>query len=410
MSESKIINLFRSYYANLKEEDLNVRNLENREFAIWNFNSNTMKRHLAFKDSKELKKFLISQSPRHVYYSASIYEYPSIPDMEMKRIVKTDLIFDIDIDHVPTECKKIHDSWTCKNCNNSGKGYVEVCPVCNSYSLEKFSFVCNECLNVAKEKALILIEDFLFSDLGVSKDEVKIVFSGNRGYHIHVFNEEWSSLDSKARSMLIDYIKGISAKLYLHEYLKKNKYKFKGILASGFPSRFAEKLLETMLTIDNMINKLDLKKEIIEGIMSNKERIILAMQGYVCDYSFIKEFGKKAKDILNKVIEEISVEIDERVTVDLHRLIRMPNTIHGKTGLKVTSMNYEDLENFEPYRDSIVFKKGYAKIKYKVKADFPKIIMDETEYDLQNIENKPIPLFLALYLALNEYATINEFI
>lgn len=48
---------------------------------------------------------------------------------------------------------------------------------------------------------------------------------------------------------------------------------------------------------------------------------------------------------LNPVVSErLSTHVDEVVTMDVHRLIRMPNSLHGKTGLRVVKVSPSDLE------------------------------------------------------------------
>ncbi|HLI46780.1 MAG TPA: DNA primase small subunit domain-containing protein [Geobacterales bacterium] len=409
MDVSKVLPFFRLYYKNLNPEDLSIPQLDRREFALWDFLSNNMIRHLAFKNSVELKEGLSKRTPRHVYYSVSTYEYPFLPDMEMKKMISTNLVFDIDIDHVYTPCKEIHDSWLCRNCGNSGSGFTDSCKFCGSPSLDKLSFVCNECLEVAKSEVLKLIEDFLFADFGIKEDEVKIVFSGNRGYHVHVENEEFSNLDSKARNMMIDYIKGITARHYFLDFLKKQKYKFKGIASSGYPSRLAEKILEELLAAnEHDLIKIGISEIKVKDLMAIKEKIIQSLQGYSADYGFLRSIGSKSKEIITKAISDISVEIDERVTVDNHRLIRMPNSIHGKTGLRVTPLGYNDLDNFDPFRDSVVFKEGYARIKIKRKLPSIKFFFGDNEFFLGSLNEAKVPIALALYLTLNEYADIYE--
>jgi DNA primase catalytic subunit len=59
--ETKIKSLFSSYYYRLREEDIIVKELNKREFAIWEFNSDTLTRHLAFENPLNLKKELIKR-------------------------------------------------------------------------------------------------------------------------------------------------------------------------------------------------------------------------------------------------------------------------------------------------------------------------------------------------------------
>jgi hypothetical protein len=45
--------------------------------------------------------------------------------------------------------------------------------------------------------------------------------------------------------------------------------------------------------------------------------------------------------------------VDEPVTSDIKRLIRLPCSLHGKTGLRVVKMTREELDGFEPLRDAV---------------------------------------------------------
>jgi DNA primase small subunit len=55
-------------------------------------------------------------------------------------------------------------------------------------------------------------------------------------------------------------------------------------------------------------------------------------------------------------------KIDTVVTTDIHRLIRMNGTLHGKTGLKKTEFPADKLEDFDPFTQAVAFKKGAAKV------------------------------------------------
>jgi len=48
-------------------------------------------------------------------------------------------------------------------------------------------------------------------------------------------------------------------------------------------------------------------------------------------------------------VKDIVCNIDERVTLDIKRLIRHPGSLHGKTGLKTVQISYSDLERFDPF-------------------------------------------------------------
>jgi len=47
-------------------------------------------------------------------------------------------------------------------------------------------------------------------------------------------------------------------------------------------------------------------------------------------------------------------ETDAPVTTDIHRLIRLPSSLHGGTGFRVVPLTREALDRFEPFRDAAV--------------------------------------------------------
>ena len=200
---------FLEYYKGAFEESWMPNSFENREFGALLFQEKTMVRHRSFKRSDELKEFLCELIPSNVYYSSAYYENPASNDMNQKSWLGADLVFDIDADHIPTLCEKIHDRWVCDNCSFSGKGVTpEKCPSCGGQKIDAKTWICEECLETTKKETRKLL-DFLMDDFGFSAKEVKVYFSGHRGYHVHVESEVVRSLDQLARKEIVDYIVGI---------------------------------------------------------------------------------------------------------------------------------------------------------------------------------------------------------
>jgi DNA primase small subunit len=73
------------------------------------------------------------------------------------------------------------------------------------------------------------------------------------------------------------------------------------------------------------------------------------------------------KDIIQTLAErsvtELSASVDEPVTGDIKRLIRLPGSLHGKSGMRVTSLSISQLEEFDPLNDAIVFSDKPVKLK-----------------------------------------------
>ena len=145
-----------------------------REFGFMFWTPGIVQRHLGFSKEEELKAFLSSRVPTHAYYSSAYYDNPNAPTMEEKGWLGADLIFDLDADHLPNAAKM-------------------------SYP---------EMLEAIRLKIIHLYDDFLRSDFGFEEKAMRLVFSGGRGYHIHVFDERVWPLGSHERREIVDYITG----------------------------------------------------------------------------------------------------------------------------------------------------------------------------------------------------------
>lgn len=354
------VQLFQSYYKRLRGDDVYVNDLPKREFAFSHFTEEGMRRHIAFNNSLELLRYLAEATPRHAYHSAAYYRDPAAKTMDEKGWEGADLIFDIDVDHINTPCKEQHDRWFCRSCNSTGWGAPSRCPNCGSENLDRHAWVCNVCISVARDEILKLI-DFLENDFGFSPHELFITFSGHRGFHVRVETQEVRLLSQDARREIVDYVKGLGLDIRFMVVKTTGGYRLRyGMTASGWYRRIARWALLT----------------------TGDENPILS----------IKEWEK----LLNECVVKESVAIDERVTVDTKRLIRLPNSLHGKTGLRVTPLTVHELENNENlFEKSKVFINGEVAVKFGNEP--PKTILD---IPLTTF-SRTLPLYAAVYMLLN---------
>jgi len=134
----------------------------------------TMVRHRSLLDLGSLPDFLSRERPKHVYFSAGRYEDPGASSMSAKQWRSSDLIFDLDADHLPSVVLG-EDS------------YAEMLAKCKD--------------------ALLRLLDFLENDFGF--EDLTVVFSGGRGYHVHVRDGTVQHLASNSRREIVDYVRGI---------------------------------------------------------------------------------------------------------------------------------------------------------------------------------------------------------
>ena len=391
-SSSYARTLFRKYYTTTRITA--PKEIEKREYGFVFFDNQNMVRHISFRSEDQLNEFLRRKIPRHAYYSSAYYEIPDAPVMGEKRWLGADLVFDIDVDHIPTSCKNVHDRWVCPECGESGYGFYEKCPFCGSDRLKRTIWVCVTCIEIARDEALKLV-DILLSDFGLSDNEIFAVFSGHRGFHIHVDKEIFRELSQDARREIADYVRGLG--LNINFFIKptgRSIYKYKYDVSSpGWRGRLARSLLTTLLEINSVEDLKELgfttkrAKKVLKDIESSREK------GDLLSISFTK---RELEKLLEKALSSERCIIDEKVTIDTKRLIRLPGSLHGKTGLKVARLSISELENEDILKKSIVFN-GYAKIK----ADnLPKRVLD-WNFDKQNKTIIEVPTYIAVYLILN---------
>ena len=301
-----IYTLFKAYYISNR---LEIPDLEKREIAIEPLAGGGMRRHLAAQDEKALRELLAKTVPRHLYYSTALYEKPSEPDMDAKVWLGADLVFDIDADHLP--------------------GCEENSPLV-------------ECLGTAAAEAARLI-DALREELGIMS--IKLFFSGRRGFHIHVEEDEARSLGPRERRMLVELL-----------------------IAAGLdPGRFRLRV--------------------------GRKRAAAWELAEVGSLRRVKT-GNPA------------IRIDEVVTPDVHRLIRAPGSVHGKTGLKVVELSPLDLEK-DP--EHIIRRAEWhrGKLRIVLMGKPPKTaLLSEVIGEAGSVIE--LEFHDALYLILNGYAQLHE--
>jgi len=333
--------------------------IDKREFGFILFREG-MLRHKRFGNKGELETFLRNIAPSDAYYSCAYYEDPEA-EMDKKGWLGADLIFDIDADHITTHCGKVHDEWICASCGFAGKGITpETCPACMSQKFEVKTWPCEVCLDSARAETMKLL-DMLTQDFGFSEKEVRTFFSGHRGYHIHVESEAVESLDAVARKEIVDYVCGLGFNAIAYGLGAKGAHEMRNLNLSDFGrgGRVARGIYDFILNAEQEDYKgIELKPNIIEAIMKNKD-VILRRWGEMGHFGGVKGIGFETwRKIAEFCAKFQSAKIDTVVTTDIHRLIRLPDTLHGKTGLKKIEFPVSDIEDFDPFKSAVAFEKG----------------------------------------------------
>ncbi|KAB3547316.1 MAG: DNA primase catalytic subunit PriS [ANME-2 cluster archaeon] len=322
---------FKEYY--LKYPIQLPPGFESREWGFVMFDALpkiVMYRHKSFFSRPEALEYLRSMAPAHAFFSVAYYERPGAGTMADKHWTGADLIFDLDADHL----------------RDAPKSYPEM-------------------LANVKDETLKLL-DFLTDDFGFSDDLIDVVFSGGRGYHIHVRDPRVRTLGSAERREIVDYVSGaglamkpVSISSTISEIPREGM--------GGWDRKINRWIVEYLRDLkdpETAVNKL----QELDGIGAVKARDLVdgGLLDSVSDANI--EFIRKGNikflkgvqrsfwnRLILKAMQEIGASVDEPVTGDIKRLIRLPTSLHGGSSMRVVPLTLETIKVFDPLKDAVVF-------------------------------------------------------
>lgn len=329
--------VFARYYRSDPPPPIEVRNPEQREFAYWEFGKQVMVRHLSFQGVDELRRRLAEVVPLHAYRSSAYFRYPAAP-MEEKGWEGADLVFDIDADHLDLPCAGEHRYLVCPLHGLSDPEGGR-CDRCGS-ELREVEWVCDRCIEGARAE-LIKLLNVLTDDFGVEGPGIEVGFSGNRGFHVVVYSEALRRLDQLARREIVTYLtcEGIDPSLH------------------GLPwkGRRARSLRRPSLDDRGW------RGRIVRSIASQLERSG-ELPGWLDDPDWGALRPSRWRELVSRAISEERVRIDPVVTQDVHRLVRLPWSLNGKTGLAAARIPLERVEDFDPFEEAVVLRGPPVKV------------------------------------------------
>ena len=404
--------IFREYYQNrFKNLDF-PPNIKQREFGFLYWEKDSFQRHRNFENFRNLRQELSKNGPKHAYYSAAYYEIPEAPKMNKKYWIGCDFIADIDADHLLSKCQWEHDSFRCKKCGFSGKGPPPKTCKCGNTTFDQRKWVCETCLELAKNETMKIIEEFLILDFNIDPNEIKVKFSGHRGYHIQIKSQEFLNMNQEARREFVDYLigNGINFKiqgLYEVEYTKTKKIVYgPNINEKGWReriTRYVIKFLEN-LTYDNLKIYKTLSNPLKKKIVGNKSIILENLQKIPSNWNIIPGiYLEHWKEIISLAIQKYGAKLDIPVSIDVHRLIRLDYSLHGRTGFRAEPIPLNKLNIFDPLKDAIAFK-GEIELNMRKSPEFR---VGDTLYGPYTKEEKEeLSLAAGIYALCKNIATL----
>ncbi|MGD2142592.1 MAG: DNA primase small subunit PriS [Candidatus Bathyarchaeota archaeon] len=394
-SEKYVSDQFKKYYSTNAKRIEPPTEIAQREFGFLSFGGRTMFRHIGFQDPQQLSDYLRSYAPAHTYFSAAYYEEPTAP-MSDKGWLGADLVFDIDADHFDLPCQRRHDRWVCTTCGEEGMGHPpDRCPSCDKATYLEETWLCGSCLGAAKYEAQKLL-DILIQDFGFQPSELSLNFSGNRGYHVHVRSHAVKKLDQMARREVVDYVLGIGIEPEHQGFTSHLIGGGSSLDSGGWRGRSVRALYDFITkATPEQFKSLEIGRRDSKRLIEEKEEILgLLMKDHPS--RIVKFIDKKSLDtLLEAAVEEQASAIDTVVTTDLRRLIRLPNTLHGKTGWLSQKVPIDDLPDYDPLIEAIAFREGTEKL-YIRRA--PEIGIEGKVYGPFEDEEVELPMAVAMFL------------
>jgi DNA primase small subunit len=399
------MNMFSRHYR--EEALLMPERFTKREFGFMFFDRDFVMRHLSFPTRAALKKYLVEQVPSHVYYSCAYYEKPDAPTMAEKKWLGADLIFDLDADHVEGAKALPYDKM----------------------------------LERVKEEVTHLLDEFLLGDLGFEEEDLRIVFSGGRGYHIHISNPRVLGLSSHERREIVDYVTGTGLDIdwvfpptsfetgrFMDRIDTAQKRRMPGPADGGWRGRIrkgVDRLFEELdglneatglARLRELVSKanIDLGKKTLDGLYDDLFSGKRGSRGIdrVRSEDTFEVFSEKRHADAFLAIAEVMVkgnmkgETDEPVTSDIKRLIRLPSSLHGKTGFEVVPLTREKLDSFNPFDDAV--PKAFGNQPVRVVCEKPvEVRLKGDLYSLDQGQND-VPEYVAVHLVCRRLAKMTD--
>ncbi|HEV8050466.1 MAG TPA: DNA primase small subunit PriS [Thermoplasmata archaeon] len=374
-----------------------------REFAAFPFSTETMmRRHASFRSAEELHEYLGREAPRHVYYSSAYYRFPDHPTMPGKEWLGADVIFDLDADHLRGA----------ESLDYAGQ------------------------LGLVRERVRSLLDDFLFGDFGIDPAKVALVFSGGRGYHVHVQDESFWTLSSPERRELVDYVTGSG--FDARRVISSDRGSASSVVdddaegpsrrpsrpfarlprpdAPGWAGRTSRAVVAMLERFDREGKEEAAAELVAAGLTPTKARRLAKLlveegAGRKVRESLSLEVRQRElpPEFLDVVIARAAVEMqgetDAPVTTDIHRLIRLPGSLHGGTGFRVVPLAPERLMEFDPFAVALPEAPGTdrATVRLTESVQYP---FPAAPLDARAGEERELPGAVALFLLLRGEAEL----
>jgi DNA primase small subunit len=227
-----------------------------------------------------------------------------------------------------------------------------------------------------KEETVKLLA-MLTGELGFHRKDLHLVFSGGRGYHVHVRDLAVRGWGSQERRELVDYVcaTGLDPRAVLRRGPPA---------AGGWRGRYMRAVREYLMWLEgpgreeamaHLTSFEGVGKEGAAHFLEDLDRVIASLDtgdpGPLLQHRAFRTIAAAGTGKLADLVKAQAALADEPVTTDIKRLIRLPTSLHGGSGFRVTPLDPAELPDFDPLADAVVFGDRTIRLELAAKVTMP---------------------------------------
>jgi DNA primase small subunit len=220
-----------------------------------------------------------------------------------------------------------------------------------------------------------------------------------------VANEAVETLDALARKEIVDYLLGLGLDTSFHGLDNRNlkvAKPYEGLTLDDVGWR-----RHIALAVQSFLSTADEQTLVNVGIGRKEVRIILQDKNMFLKHWLEKKAMGTMKGVgpatWTKIIERCvqlqSIGIDTVVTTDVHRLIRLQDTLHSKTGFKKAELRVSAIDSFDPFDSAVAFEEGNRTV---LVSSAPEFRLGGRKFGPYKNEKVELPTAAAVLLACRD--------
>jgi len=203
-------------------------------------------------------------------------------------------------------------------------------------------------------------------------------------------------LNQMTRREVVDYIMGIGIEAEFQGFTSRPVGGGSTISEDGWRMRSAKALYDFLSeATPETLRALKIRRPQLDDLLAERDNVLDTLMKRHPSAVF-KHVKKNLLDkLLAAAVNQQAAAIDTVVTTDLRRLIRLPNTLHGKTGWLTQNVPIDDLADYDPLTSAVAFRTGTEKIQIR---RTPEIKLAGETYGPFEDETVELPLAVAMFI------------